>query len=360
MLGFKKLCVKRAQQSSIGRATTQNATSLVGGAKLKLFLLMIIAGLVIFILPNIQVITDMILAKDVRLDGELATMTTRLELTSRAELVLRASHPQLQTKQQFNQNCQRKEATTFILGCYNGRDIFVYDVNNQELDGIGEVTLAHELLHAVYRRMAPKQQAQVNRWLTADYQRLKTPELEKRMAMYHRTQPGQFENELHSILGTEFADLSEELEQHYRQVFKNRRVIVSLHQASQRPFLQKQQELERLKAEITTAEQSFKTDQTTYEQTVKAFNAEVGAFNQRAARVGGFTSQAEFQTARSRLADRQTQLLQRQSSLNAQLNQLNQKIEQYNQTSLAIQELNRSLDSLDSLETLKSTPIGAN
>lgn len=347
-------------QFGVRRSDSKNSVSLAGGIKLKLFLLMIIVGLVIFILPNIQVITDMILAKDVRLDGELAMMTGRLGLTSRAELILRASRPQLQTKQQFNQNCQRKEAATFILGCYNGRDIFIYDVSNQELEGISEVTLAHELLHAVYRRMTSKQCQELNQLLVVDYQRLKTPELERRMQTYDRTQPGQFENELHSILGTEFADLSEELEQHYRQVFKNRRVIVSLHQASQRPFLQKQQELERLKAEIATAEQSFKTDQTTYEQAVKAFNDEVGAFNQRAARVGGFTSQAEFQTARSRLADRQTQLLQRQSSLNAQLNQLNQKIDHYNQTNLAIQELNRSLDSLDSLEALKSTPIGIN
>lgn len=347
-------------QFGVRRSDSKNSVSLAGGIKLKLFLLMIIVGLVIFILPNIQVITDMILAKNVRLDGELATMASRLKLTSRAELILRASRPQLQTKQQFNQNCQRKEAATFILGCYNGRDIFIYDVNNQELEGISEVTLAHELLHAVYRRMTSKQRQELNQLLVVDYQRLKTPELERRMQTYDRTQPGQFENELHSILGTEFADLSEELEQHYRQVFKNRRVIVGLHQASQRPFQQKQQELERLKIEIATAEQSLKADQLVYQRIVESFNVEVEQFNQRATRVGGFTNQAEFQASRKQLMFRQQQLRQRQAELAAKINQFNQKVELYNQTGLAIQELNRSLDSLDSLEALKSTPIGAN
>lgn len=321
--------------------------ALKGGAKLKIFLLMIIAGLVIFVLPNLQVITDMIIAREVKLSSELMDMTSQLELTSRADLILRASNPQLQNKQQFNQNCKRKEATAFILGCYNGRDIFVYQVDNLELKGISEVTLAHELLHAVYRRMNPKQQAQINRWLVADYQRLKTPELEKRMEMYNRTQPGQFENELHSILGTEFAGLSDQLERHYQQVFKKRQAIVALHQASQQPFKQKQQQLDSLKAEINAAEKLLKNQQDEYERSVKEFNSDVEVFNQRAVRVGGFASQTEFQTQRSALAARQAEIKRHQSELTIKINQFNQKIEQYNQTSLAIQELTRSLDSLD-------------
>ncbi len=39
---------------------------------------------------------------------------------------------------------------------------------------------------------------------------------------YKKTEPGQIANELHSILGTEIADLSPELEQHYSKYFNNR------------------------------------------------------------------------------------------------------------------------------------------
>ena len=322
--------------------------SRIGGVKFKLVLLTVIVGLVLFVWPNTQLLTDMILAHNVRLNGELGAMAGRLELTSRADLILRASEPQLQTKQQFNQNCQRKEATAFILGCYNGRSIFVYQVNNQELAGISEVTLAHELLHAVYRRMTPQQRTHINQLLVTDYNRVKTSELEQRMKLYQRTQPGEFENELHSILGTEFAGLSEELEQHYRQIFKNRQAIVAMNQASQRPFWQKQQVLERLKAEIASDEMTLKQRQADYEQAVRAFNTEVAKFNQRASTAGGFQTQAEFQARRAELASRQAQLRQRQSQLTTAITQLNQKIDRYNQTNLAMHELNRSLDSLDS------------
>ena len=159
---------------------------------------------------------------------------------------------------------------------------------------------------------------------------------------------GEFENELHSILGTEFAGLSEELEQHYRQIFKNRQAIVAMNQASQRPFWQKQQLLDNLKNEITNDEASLKQRQAEYEQAVRAFNAEVVKFNQRASKAGGFQTQAEFQARRAELASRQAQLRQRQSQLTTAITQLNQKIDRYNQTNLAMHELNRSLDSLDS------------
>ena len=106
--------------------------SRVGGIKFKLVLLTVIVGLVLFVWPNTQLLTDMILAHNVQLGGELGAMAGRLELTERADLILRASEPQLQTKQQFNQNCQRKEATAFILGCYNGRRIFVYNLTDRK------------------------------------------------------------------------------------------------------------------------------------------------------------------------------------------------------------------------------------
>ena len=130
-----------------------------------------------------------------------------------------------------------------------------------------------------------------------------------------------------------------------------------MNQASQRPFWQKQQLLDNLKTEITNDEASLKQRQVEHEQAVRAFNAEVVKFNQRASTAGGFQTQAEFQARRAELASRQAQLRQRQSQLTTAIKQLNQKIDRYNQTNLAMQELNRSLDSLD---TPQLPNIGAN
>lgn len=317
-----------------------------GGVKLKFILLMIIAGLMIFVWPNLQLIVDYINGRDFQASPELSQLMERIKLTDRSQLVLKASHPQFQTKEQFNQNCPRREASLYILGCYNGRDIFVYQVDNQELAGISEVTLAHELLHAVYRRLEPKRQAQLNRWLVADYQRLVTDELKQRMAAYERTQPGQFENELHSILGTEFEGLSPELERYYKQIFLDRQAIVAMYQQSQRPFQQKQQAMEQIKAAIEQQEKALGLEKAAYDQRVSEFNQRVEQFNQRASRSGGFTTQSEFATMRAQLVATQQQLQVQRQHLVGRVATLNQQIDQYNQINLAIQQLNRSLDSL--------------
>lgn len=328
------------------RPASQSSAVKAGGVKLKFILLMIVAGLMIFVWPNLQLIVDYINGRDFKASAELSQLVERIKLTDRSRLVLRASHPQLQTKEQFNQNCPRREASLYILGCYNGRDIFIYQVDNRELAGISEVTLAHELLHAVYRRLEPKRQAQLNRWLVADYQRLATEELKQRMAAYERTQPGQFENELHSILGTEFEGLSPELEHHYRQVFVERRAIVAMYQQSQRPFQQKQQAMEQLKTTIEHQEKALGLEKKTYEQRVAEFNQRVEQFNQRASRSGGFATQAEFAAARAQLVAIQQQLQAQRQGLAGRVATLNQQIDQYNQINLAFKQLNRSLDSL--------------
>ena len=37
---------------------------------------------------------------------------------------------------------------TAVLGCYANREISIFNVTDQRLDGIREVTAAHEMLHA--------------------------------------------------------------------------------------------------------------------------------------------------------------------------------------------------------------------
>jgi uncharacterized coiled-coil DUF342 family protein len=54
--------------------------------------------------------------------------------------------------------------------------------------------------------------------------------------MYAETEPGEKLNEMHSILGTEYAGLSPELETYYKQYFSDRAKVVSLAQQYQGAF----------------------------------------------------------------------------------------------------------------------------
>ncbi len=61
--------------------------------------------------------------------------------------------PELNDQEQFNENCATPEKS-LVLGCYTGGRIYVYSVDDERLDGVEEVTAAHEMLHAAYARLS--------------------------------------------------------------------------------------------------------------------------------------------------------------------------------------------------------------
>src|SRR5438045_4204235 len=74
-----------------------------------------------------------------------------------ARKIFYVAHPALQERDTFRANCTVDEKT-IVLGCYrSGIGIFVYDVNDPRLNGILQVTAAHEMLHAAYERLNTKE-----------------------------------------------------------------------------------------------------------------------------------------------------------------------------------------------------------
>jgi hypothetical protein len=96
------------------------------------------------------------------------------------------------------------------------------------------------------------------------YDKVKTPELEQRVAYYDRTQPGDRANELHSILATEFSTLDPTLEAHYKQYFTDRQKVVALHTKYAAVFAQLKQQADALKEKIDTATRQLNSDIAAY------------------------------------------------------------------------------------------------
>ena len=67
-------------------------------------------------------------------------------------------------------NCDTEERTTAILGCYYQRHIYLFDINNKELDGTLDVTAAHEMLHAAYDRLNFFERSYVDGLINAEYE----------------------------------------------------------------------------------------------------------------------------------------------------------------------------------------------
>lgn len=257
-----------------------------------------------------------------------------------------ATHPQIESAEEFNTECRRVEQASPILGCYDqGSDsIYIYNVTDPELDGIKEVTAAHEMLHAAFARLSEAEQRQLGQLLEQAYSRLSTKALDERMAYYDRAQPGSRSNELHSIIGTEFADIGPELEQYYRRYFANRAAVVALHDQYSHRFEQTKSEADTLHAGLQQQKPALEQAKSGYVADLNACNQQVEQFNQRARR-GEFSSQAQFQVERSQIVTQANQLQVRRAELEAKIATYNADVARLNQLGRQIDKLNNSLDS---------------
>jgi hypothetical protein len=310
----------------------------------------IVAGVIsaliaLLLILNRQYIIDQINIWQYHPTSAVEQLLERSSMNSKGKFYFYASLPAVESTQVFNDKCGRKEESTAILGCYTAQRIYIYDVQDARLDGIREVTAAHEMLHAAYERMNNSERTSVNALLEAEYEKLKNnAELSERMAFYDRTEPGQRDNELHSVIGTEIAAISPELEAHYKKYFTNRQSVVALHSKYASVFLDLQTRSKELISELKALGDSIEKDTQTYNKDVGQLNQDIQAFN-RQANSGEFSSEAQFESQRSNLMNRTNQLDAKRIQINnnvARYETLRQELESVASES---ETLNRSIDS---------------
>lgn len=278
----------------------------------------------------------------------------RVDFTSKGQFYFYATQPQVDGTDRFNQDCPRQEAKNPILGCYTSGRIFVYDITNTQLDGIEEVTAAHEMLHAVWERTSPSEQARIANLLKAEYQKqANNKDLIERMDYYQRTEPGEFDNELHSILGTELASISPELETYYKQFFNNRQKVVSLHAKYDTVFRGLRDRSDTLYTELTALGISIETRTATYDADIAQLSADITTFNARA-KSGDFASINQFNSQRTALTKRSDKVEANRASISADIDMYNGKYKEYQAISSQIELLNKSIDSIKDLQPTPS------
>lgn len=321
--------------------TSRGSTSSVVSAIIAILLL----GASAWMWLNRQYVVDQIAVWQYQPTAAIAGFAERTTMTDGGKFYLYASHPSLEKTQAFNAKCDRKEATAAVLGCYATGKIFIYDITNEQLDGIREVTVAHETLHAVYERMDESEKRRINQLLEAQYAKLQgNKELADRMAFYERAQPGERDNELHSILGTEFSGLGDELEKYYSQYFSNRQTIVDLHSKYATVFNSLKSQAEALAAQLQSLAAQIQTDSDSYNSSVRQLNNDIETFNSRASS-GGYSSQAQFNVERQTLTARVDAIANSRGAIDANINKYETLRVQYNQIADTSQSLYDSIDS---------------
>ena len=284
--------------------------------------------------------------------SHISAIEQRVTLTSAGRRIFYATSPEVQDSGQFNGSCHSVERTTAILGCYYRDRIYLYNVQNSELDGALDVTAAHELLHAAYARLSTFEQHKVDGLVRAAYQKVKNePTLKRLMEYYKQAEPGAEINELHSILGTTIANLDSELERYYARYFTNRASIVTLNQRYTQVFSELDQQATSLKAKISAEESSLKTETDAYQNELNQLNSDIQSFNQRA--VSGDFSSQEFYATRSALSGRVASLNSQQNQLNTRISAYNTMIAEYNKLAVRAQQLNQSMNGVSAPSEVK-------
>lgn len=275
--------------------------------------------------------------------ARLADVTTMKPDTRRLFYVYK---PSLDDKTAFNSHCSGAEQT-IVLGCYiQHKGIYLYNVPDARLNGVVEVTAAHELLHAAYDRLSSKDKQKVDKLTAQAAASISDPRFKETIENYRKKDPSVVPNELHSILGTEIRNLPAELEKYYKRYFVDRIAIVNYADAYRQAFTQREQEVASIDAKLSSMKKeidalhislesqqaSLKTQYDTLQQykrsgNISAYNAAVPGYNQA---VGAFNA----------AVNRQKQLVTEYNAL----------VEQRN--NLAVEE-NELIKALDSRETFK-------
>lgn len=292
---------------------------------------------------NPRMVTDAVTVWRYDATPAISSYATRSGMSERGRFLFYASLPEVVPAEAFNAVCSRDQPEVGVLGCYTLADgrIYLYDITNVELEPFEVVIAAHEMLHAAWDRLTIEEQTLLVEPLESAFAAVDPEsELAQRIISYEDFDPDSRIPELYAILGTELADLPPELEEHYAEYFDDRSAVVTIWQEVEAIFLELEQELERLNGELDRLAAEIDTEQATADQIATALEVDIAAFNERASRPGGYTSQSAFERDRQMLIDRQ-------ADLNAAIAATNAKIEAYNALVDEFTALNEQAAALD-------------
>lgn len=276
----------------------------------------------------------------------VANIERRIDLSAAGSRIFNASEPDLVGTSDFNDDCQATEKTSVVIGCYMSGKIYIFDVTNDELKGIEEVTAAHEILHAAYDRLSSRDRDRVDELLKARASIIseEDPQFEERMSVYDELTSAERLNELHSVIGTEVAFVGSELEEYYKQYFDDRAKVVEYYQRYHGVFVAAEDRAKDLAASLDQQAASINGSIKGYNEEAAVLDADIVTFNRRAEN-GYFNSQEEFDAARALLVKRSGSLDKLKDSITAAINKYNSDMDQFDEVASYLTELNSSIDS---------------
>ena len=311
-----------------------------------LLVLVVIATIIVL---NRAWIYDWFRGVTYRPTAEMISIRDELNLTGRGDFLFNATQPKLNGADDFNANCRQDESEVAVLGCYTAGNIYVYNITDAKLDGIRELTAAHELLHAVWARMGSKERENLRPILQQVYQN-NLSVLKDDIETYA---DDEWIEEIFVRAGTEIKKLPDTLEKYYAEIFDDQDAIVDFYESYIAVFREIKMKMEGLASEIEVLRDSINVKMTEYENKVNQLEVDITRFNNCAETAGCFATEAEFYVQRNTLVARESEINLLNDEIDNMIDDYNLKVDEYNADALESRKLQNMINSKADIEEIK-------
>jgi uncharacterized protein YaaR (DUF327 family) len=291
-----------------------------------------------------QALTDWWQLRDYAPAATVSALTAQDTMTAYARHIFYVNHPDIEVNPtQFQKDCNESEKT-IILGCYHSdqNGIFLYDVQDARLSGVEQVTAAHEMLHAAYDRLSSKDRNYVDGLLEDFYKnQLSDQRIINTINAYKESEPNDVVNEMHSVFGTEVANLPAPLETYYKKYFDNRQAVTGFASTYDNEFTTRENQVKAYKGQLEQLKASIQSQEADLNSQLKQINADRAKLD--SLRSSGQI--AEYNTGVSNFNSEVNSYNNSVEVLRSSINQYNQIVTQYNAVAKELASLAQSIDS---------------
>lgn len=268
-----------------------------------------LAGVLVFwivaallFLSNQRAVLDWLQLRGYAPSSSVAALASADTMTPQAIHAFYVNRPSIDTKSTFSTHCNFATEQSIVLGCYHGNQqgIYILSVSDARLQGVEQVTAAHEMLHAAYDRLSSKERAHIDGLLQDFYNKnVSDARVRATIDQYRKTEPNDVVNEMHSIFGTELAQLTPALQTYYSRYFTDRLKVVSYAAAYSNEFTSRQQQVAAYDAELKTLKSTIEANTTELSQEQSSLQSARQQLDaERASNPGQYNSDVDSYNAR--------------------------------------------------------------
>lgn len=219
--------------------------------------------------------------------AQVASLADQATMTATGRRLFYRANPQIvTTRAAMVSACNVTDNQIAELGCYLSTDhIYLLQVSDPVLKNEMATTAGYEMLHSAYQRMSDGQRRVMDARLEQVAAHITDPDILSQMQIYTKTEPGARDDELYSVLGTEYGPLPSDLEKHYAIYFSHRAQLVTYSQQFNQTFDTLHTQIVQLDSTIKATKAQMQSylaagEVTRYNSLIPGINVQIATYNQ--------------------------------------------------------------------------------